>query len=844
MPSLSIERLRYYQRQYLGALDFEDEQAYHRSMRRRHNIGPHTWGIVAGLELDERLPAAGSNAPIEIHVLPGMAIDGFGREIVVLEPFRIDPDPQLFKGLTEAEYVPVWITYQEEPARQPAAGYEQCQDGDQATRVLERWRILVGPQPLLHQDIIVAGQVVHPATGTPTGQGLTIPADESVPYQELPDQEDPLPRWLVRLGSVNWDGRPGQRRFVPSDPVHRNEERRHVGAVAESIFGPAGVVRIRPRLAPQPPAADARAADVAVVEGPLRVEGFTTVDEDLLVHGMLGVGTDQPADRLQIGTGVERLVVGPAGDAPLDGTAYLAFNSSRSHDGDRKWTFAGDGSHNGGGALFGAVDGALHVATKASDGGGERTLTDDELLAHVHLTVAGSGSVGVGTTRPDAKWPLSIRPTGTSQELLSFLEPTTGATKWHLNQNLGGDKPGLNLAETGVADARLFIRAGGRVGIDTTAPRNPLGVRARDTWQELLSFEAPDGVTRWHLNQLYQGTTPGLNFSETGVADARLFLRAGGNVGIGTAEPTNRLHVDDAVGIRQGRQYLSGGLAGSSLSFNAHRNAANTAWVFPDPARPAVTVEMDTAVGGVGRLQVWGTTNGDPQGWVRRFDIDMESGRTLLAPSGGNVGIGTGTPTARLDVAGSARLSGKIGTLGFEPDSGLPSGWGGGVHTWDVYAEGTVGVGQGGALAAYLSSDGTVSGAIKSFVIAHPTDREGSMLVHAAVEGPELAVYYRGEAALAEGTATVTLPAYFEALTRGEGRTVLLTPIRGKGKVSALAASRVSKGRFTVTAIDGRNPAQAFYWEVKAIRADVGELVVETPKTPAAVGTLTRAWEA
>ena len=44
-----IERLNYYEGEFLGATDFQAEQEYHRDMRRRHNVGQHTWGIVSGL---------------------------------------------------------------------------------------------------------------------------------------------------------------------------------------------------------------------------------------------------------------------------------------------------------------------------------------------------------------------------------------------------------------------------------------------------------------------------------------------------------------------------------------------------------------------------------------------------------------------------------------------------------------------------------------------------------------------------------------------------------------------------------------------------------------------------
>src|ERR1700730_10965217 len=85
MATANIERLHYYQRQYLGALDFEAQQTYHRDMRRRLNLAHHTWGIVSGLEL-----VVGANG-VDINITPGMAIDGFGREIVMFTPTQLDP---------------------------------------------------------------------------------------------------------------------------------------------------------------------------------------------------------------------------------------------------------------------------------------------------------------------------------------------------------------------------------------------------------------------------------------------------------------------------------------------------------------------------------------------------------------------------------------------------------------------------------------------------------------------------------------------------------------------------------------------------------------------------------
>ena len=95
-------------------------------------------------------------------------------------------------------------------------------------------------------------------------------------------------------------------------------------------------------------------------------------------------------------------------------------------------------------------------------------------------------------------------------------------------------------------------------------------------------------------------------------------------------------------------------------------------------------------------------------------------------------------------------------------------------------------------------------------------------------------MFYRGESQLSNGEATVLLPDYFEALTRKENRTVLLTPkFKEDAQVSMLAASGVKDGKFTVRMIDRKNPSQRFYWEVKAVRSDVEILKVERMKTQA-----------
>jgi len=168
-------------------------------------------------------------------------------------------------------------------------------------------------------------------------------------------------------------------------------------------------------------------------------------------------------------------------------------------------------------------------------------------------------------------------------------------------------------------------------------------------------------------------------------------------------------------------------------------------------------------------------------------------------------------------------------TLGWMPDSWNPGG-----HTAWIAGWGGIKFFTGSATpAAYITSAGhfyaagNIScGQVKSFRIPHPTE-DGKDLVHAAVEGPEAAVFYRGEAQLANGTAEITLPDYFEALTRQEDRTAQLTCKNGWSPL--YVDGEIADGKLVVKTADAGDPSQAFYWEVKAVRADVAPLEVEVP---------------
>ena len=271
----AIERPQYTQGQTLGAADFRAEQLYHRNGRRRHLLAPHTWGIVLGLELVEQ-PNPADATVVDIMLRPGLATDGYGRELMVDSALRLDP--AAFSAFYDLAHRAVYLAYDEVSSGHDANRYDDCLPGRQ-TRITEGYRIVVDPSPPLHDDVDIAGQpgVVVPDGGTLPAGAVSIPDDESIPYQTL--SEAASTRWLVRLGDVKWDGTTGQ--FRPADPSALINGRHYAGLIADHLLGADGRLRIAPRDDPDADTPNPDDADFATVVGRLRVKGRINAEKDV-----------------------------------------------------------------------------------------------------------------------------------------------------------------------------------------------------------------------------------------------------------------------------------------------------------------------------------------------------------------------------------------------------------------------------------------------------------------------------------------------------------------------------------------------------------------------------------
>ena len=143
--SNQIERLRYYDGEYLRGSDFSDEQAYHVEMRRRLNHRLHLHGIVYGLQLQPDQDSPPPPAVPFFSIMPGMALDRSGREIFVPAPYSLSAENVLNRaGLTTGPNE-LWLCYQETQTGLPAAGYRDCNAPNQYTRWQELYQVILKP---------------------------------------------------------------------------------------------------------------------------------------------------------------------------------------------------------------------------------------------------------------------------------------------------------------------------------------------------------------------------------------------------------------------------------------------------------------------------------------------------------------------------------------------------------------------------------------------------------------------------------------------------------------------------------------------------------------------------
>ena len=247
------------------------------------------------------------------------------------------------------------------------------------------------------------------------------------------------------------------------------------------------------------------------------------------------------------------------------------------------------------------------------------------------MTLDASGQLGIGTSSPNAKLTVSSAGGGNTNGL-ALTNSASGGGSYGLWVTATANGEGANkliFADYTAGVNRITLDGSGNVGIGTTSPGTTLhvvggGRFTSDLYCNLRLFINNPAGQDWALRT----NTSSSNFEIVDWTStvARMSITTGGNVGIGTTSPTYKLDVSDT----------SGSLARFKSTTASDQFFINNAASNPDYSANVV-IQSDNA----------GSAGHD----LFRAQVTNYSGTRFVIKSGGNVGIGTSSPAARLDVA-------------------------------------------------------------------------------------------------------------------------------------------------------------------------------------------------
>ncbi|MEM7655899.1 MAG: hypothetical protein AAF399_07210 [Bacteroidota bacterium] len=380
----------------------------------------------------------------------------------------------------------------------------------------------------------------------------------------------------------------------------------------------------------------------------------------------------------------------------------------------------------------------------------------------------------------------------------------------------------------------------GNVSVGTAFPNSKLHVNA-PTGEDGFRVQI-DGSTKFFVGT--DGGTAVGGFVTPPVNG----LYVAGNTGLGTATPTERLHVngnirvaddsdlfglDELFGFNDLRLYGDPNIGGNNqadLLIGANGNVGigigNNVPTEKLFVAGNIRVADDNDLYGLNTIQGFNDL---------RFEGDATGGTDMVIDAAGKVGIQTTAPAYELTIngdIGAVNPSGEVRILSdvdasdvgnfftYGPTSvntrlgrlnGFPNH--GFLSIWDnTYNTNTT---PKAGMTIDASGFGTVFADVKNFRMEHP-NQPGKEIWYASLEGPEAGAYDRGTATLVNGEAEITFPEHFQLVANPQTMTITTSPWSADSK--GLAVIERTETGFKVKELFSGTGNYQFDWEVKCVR--------------------------